>query len=297
LQGVAIGERALQEATAYAFERRQGRGPGAADGSPQIAIIEHPDVRRNLMTMRALTAAARAVAYATAGVIDALAVAADKETRAALDDRASILTPIVKAFCSETGVEVASLGVQIHGGMGYVEETGAIQLWRDSRIAPIYEGTNGIQAIDLVTRKIGRGGGRVVGDLLAEWKAIAGSLRSAHVIAGASAVMLDRAVDLASAATMRMMPQGQPPDALLAVASPYLRLMSLVAGAAYLAKGAVAASAPAMRKSNERLTQAVLDETDFYLCNILPAASGLAAMLEGGAASVLIPTERFRPAE
>jgi alkylation response protein AidB-like acyl-CoA dehydrogenase len=292
LQGVAIGERALQQARSYALERRQGRAMGAPDGGGQIAIIEHPDVRRNLMTMRALTSAARAVAYATAGVIDKAAHATDKAARAALEDRASILTPITKAFCSEIGVEVASLGVQIHGGMGYVEETGAIQLWRDARIAPIYEGTNGIQAIDLVTRKITRAGGGVVDALLAEWRTIAAELGNSGAVPKASAARLDQAIDRLAAATRHLLASAQSVDAL-AVATPYLRLFSLVTGGAYLAKGAVAA-ARAGASTPVNVARDVVEEIRFYLDNILPMTAALAEMTEAGAASVLVPVESFR---
>ena len=161
-QGVQIAERALQAAQWYARERVQSARAGAADKTP-VAIIEHPDVRRMLMRMRALTEAARALLYYTAGQVD----------RGALDDeaaqaRADCLVPMLKAWGTDVGCEVASLGVQIHGGMGFIEETGAAQHYRDARIAPIYEGTNGIQAADLVTRKLGYAGGDVVASLFAD---------------------------------------------------------------------------------------------------------------------------------
>ena len=150
LQGVAIAERATQQAMAYANDRRQGRA-GANGSSP---IVAHPDVRRMLLTMRALTGAARAICYATGAAIDRSHLAKDEAARKAADQRASLLTPIAKAFSTDIGTEVASLGVQVHGGMGFIEETGAAQHYRDARIAQIYEGTNGIQSIDLVMRKI-----------------------------------------------------------------------------------------------------------------------------------------------
>src|SRR6184192_3860693 len=152
LQGVAIAERATQQALAYARERKQGRATGARSGSSPI--IAHPDVKRMLLTMRALTRAARAICYATAVAIDRAKRAADEAARTAAQERAALLTPVAKAFSTDIGIEVASLGVQVHGGMGYIEETGAAQHYRDGRIAAIYEGTNGIQAIDLVMRKL-----------------------------------------------------------------------------------------------------------------------------------------------
>ena len=153
LQGVGIAERATQLALAYARERRQGRTAGmpATESAP---IIAQPDVRRMLLSMRALTQAARTICYATAMALDRAERGDDKPARHAAHARASLLTPIAKAFSTDIGVEVTSLGVQVHGGMGYIEETGAAQLYRDARITPIYEGTNGIQAIDLVTRKL-----------------------------------------------------------------------------------------------------------------------------------------------
>lgn len=161
-QGVQIGERALQQAKAYARERIQSARAGSPDKNP-VAILEHPDVRRMLLRMQALTEGARALLYYTAGQVD----------RGTLGDesaamRGEILTPMIKAWGTDAGIEVASLGIQIHGGMGFVEETGAAQHWRDSRIAPIYEGTNGIQAADLVTRKLGMENGEAFAALMAD---------------------------------------------------------------------------------------------------------------------------------
>ncbi len=167
LQGVAIAERALQQALDYARDRKQGRGDGP-NAPASVAIIEHADVRRMLLTMRALTRAARAICYATAVAIDRSHRAKDAAARKAAQERAALLTPIAKAFSTDIGIEVASLGVQVHGGMGFIEETGAAQHYRDARIAAIYEGTNGIQAIDLVTRKLPLSGGETVKAYIAE---------------------------------------------------------------------------------------------------------------------------------
>ena len=159
-QGVQIAERATQLATDYAAERVQSARAGSADKNP-VSIIEHPDVRRMILRMKALTEGARALLYYTAGQVD----------RGTLGDRAAaargeICTPLIKAWGTDIGIEVASLGIQVHGGMGFVEETGAAQHWRDARIAPIYEGTNGIQAADLVTRKLGLDGGQAMRDFI-----------------------------------------------------------------------------------------------------------------------------------
>ncbi|WP_394269022.1 acyl-CoA dehydrogenase [Qipengyuania sp.] len=161
-QGVQIAERATQQAAAYANERIQSARAGSPDRNP-VAIVEHPDVRRMLLRMKALTQASRALLYYTAGQVDR-GTLGDAAARA----RAEVLTPLIKAWGTDIGIEVASLGIQIHGGMGYVEETGAAQHWRDARIAPIYEGTNGIQAADLVTRKLGLGDGEAVTSLIAD---------------------------------------------------------------------------------------------------------------------------------
>ncbi len=159
-QGAQIGERATQKAVAFARERVQSARAGGDSREP-VAIIEHPDVRRMLLRMKALTMAARALVYYAAGQVDR-ATLGDEDAKA----RSELLTPLAKAYGTDCGCEVANIGVQVHGGMGFVEETGAAQYFRDARIAPIYEGTNGIQAADLVGRKLGLGAGRVMRSLL-----------------------------------------------------------------------------------------------------------------------------------
>src|SRR5246500_4440534 len=167
LEGVGIADRAYQQGLAYAQEGRQGRGVGkTGDGSE--AIIVHPDVKRMLLQMRAMTAAARSICYATAVALDIAVRAKDAKVRSDAAARGALLTPIAKAFSTDVGNEVAYLGVQVHGGMGFIEETGAAQHYRDARITSIYEGTNGIQSIDLVTRKLGANGGASVWALLDE---------------------------------------------------------------------------------------------------------------------------------
>src|ERR1700722_2367406 len=153
VQGVGIAEAATQQALAYARDRKQGRTPGMK-ATESAALIAYPDVKRMLLTMRALTGAARAICYSTAMALDRSERSADEAARKAAHDRLSLLTPVAKAFSTDIANEVTSLGIQVHGGMGFIEETGAAQLFRDARIAAIYEGTNGIQAIDLVTRKL-----------------------------------------------------------------------------------------------------------------------------------------------
>ena len=241
LQGVAIAERATQQALAYARERRQGRAAGNAGTAASSAIIAHPDVKRMLLTMRALTRAARAICYATAVALDRAKRSADAATREAAHERASLLTPAAKAFATDIGNTVASLGVQVHGGMGFIEETGAAQHFRDARIAAIYEGTNGIQAIDLVTRKLPLSGGGAIKAYIDELRHTAGTVDASNDPAfGWTGVRLKEALDSVERATewLRACPHQ---DAALAGATPYLKLFSIAAGGTLLAREALAA--------------------------------------------------------
>ena len=228
MQGVAIAEAATQKAIAYAKARTQGRAPGW-QGPGMSPIIDHPDVARMLLTMKALTQGARAITYACAHAVDMSHVTAGDE---ALHwaDRASLLTPIAKSFATDAGVDVASLGVQVHGGMGYIEEAGAARLYRDARIAPIYEGTNGIQAIDLVTRKLSLSDGRQVEGFIAELKAIAGAVRASNDPGfGETAARLEASLadlDVATDWLGTTLAEGRLAEAL-AGATPYQRLFGL----------------------------------------------------------------------
>jgi 3-(methylsulfanyl)propanoyl-CoA dehydrogenase len=240
LQGVGIAECATQKALAYARDRRQGRAVGM-DASQSAAIVAHPDVRRMLLTMRALTQAARTICYATALAIDRSEREGDEAKRRQAHAQASLLTPVAKAFSTDVANEVASLGIQVHGGMGYIEETGAAQLFRDARIAAIYEGTNGIQAIDLVTRKLPLGDGAVVKAHVEDLRAVVSALEADNDPGfGASAVRLGEAVDSLARATAWLIGQlGKAPDAALAGATPYLRLFGFASGGCLLAKRAL----------------------------------------------------------
>ena len=242
LQGVGVAERATQQALAYARERRQGRADGMKP-TETAPIIAHPDVRRMLLTMRALTQAARAVCYTTAMALDRAERSADADARQAADRQASLLTPVAKAFSTDIANEVASLDIQVHGGMGYIEETGAAQLFRDARIAAIYEGTNGIQAVDLVTRKLPLADGAVVAAHCDELHGIINMLDASNDPAfGWTSVRLGDAVESLSRATNWLLARlDKEPDAALAGASPYLRLFGIATGGALLAKEALAA--------------------------------------------------------
>jgi 3-(methylsulfanyl)propanoyl-CoA dehydrogenase len=241
LQGVAIAERATQQALAYARERKQGRATGTSSGSSPI--IAHPDVKRMLLTMRALTRAARAICYTTAVAIDRAKRSASEAARVAAHERAALLTPVAKAFSTDIGTEVASLGVQVHGGMGYIEETGAAQHYRDARITPIYEGTNGIQAIDLVTRKLPLKGGAAVKSYIGELKRTIEAVNAVNDPAfGWTGLRLQEAVDSLQRVTHWLLGRAHNDvDAALAGATPYLRLFALTAGGTLLAEEAIAA--------------------------------------------------------
>ncbi len=271
LQGVAIAELATQQALAYARERKQGAGG---------AIIHYPDVQRMLMTMRASTAAARAICYATAVAIDRSQRGKSEAARKAGDQRASLLTPVAKAFSTDIGIEVASLGVQVHGGMGFIEETGAAQHYRDARIAAIYEGTNGIQAIDLVTRKIPMDGGKTVALYLDELRATVSSVKASNAPAfGETAARLGEALDSLARATQWLLAQ-KSSDAALAGATPYLRLFGHAAGGCMLAEQALAA----LRNSGDGAARVAL--TRFFAENIVVQATGLERSVTEGADSI-----------
>jgi 3-(methylsulfanyl)propanoyl-CoA dehydrogenase len=279
LQGVGIAERATQQALQYARERKQGRAPGAAAGPS--AIIEHPDVKRMLLTMRALTRAARTICYATAGAIDGSHAAGDAAKAA--DARAALLTPVAKAFSTDIGVEVASLGVQVHGGMGFIEETGAAQHLRDAKIAAIYEGTNGIQALDLAMRKVPLQGGAVVRAYLDELRRTVQAVQATNDPAlGMTGMRLAEAVDSLDRATIWLLSKVESePKAALAGATPYLRLFGNAAGGCMLADEAMAAIRISEGEPASRISVA-----RFFAENIAVQASGLERAITEGSDSI-----------
>jgi acyl-CoA dehydrogenase len=284
VQGVALAERATQRAMAFAKERKQGRPPWAK--TPEMRpIVEHPDIRRSLLTMKALTQAARAICLVTAREIDLAQRARTNEERDVAAMRAALLTPVAKAFSTDIACEVASLGVQVHGGMGFIEETGAAQDYRDARILPIYEGTNGIQAIDLVARKLPLGGGHIVERYMAELRAIADQVGASNQPAfGRMGDRLGEAVDALAEATAwikQMLPDN--PAAALAGATPYLRLFGLAVGGIYLARGALAATADGSLAGDSERRVAL---ARFFAENLAVAAPGLAASITSGADAV-----------
>ncbi|TVR82475.1 MAG: acyl-CoA dehydrogenase [Rhodospirillales bacterium] len=248
LEGVGIGDRAYQLAHAYAMGRVQARLTGSADPDP-VTIIHHPDVQRMLLTMKSQVEAARALAYFVAASLDVSRHYPEEGVRAHHDGLVALLTPVVKAWSTDVGIEVADLGIQVHGGMGYIEESGAPQHLRDARIASIYEGTNGIQANDLVGRKVARNGGATARDLIALMRELDGPLgQSANEHLRVIRRELSRAIDELEAATVWVV-QTNPKDprAVAMGAYYYLRLMGTVAGGWMLARSAVTA----LRKLSE----------------------------------------------
>jgi 3-(methylthio)propanoyl-CoA dehydrogenase len=260
-QGVQIGERATQQAMAYARDRVQSARAGSPDKTP-VAIIEHPDVRRMILRMKALTEGSRALLYYCAGQVDRGNLGDE-----AAKNRADIIVPLIKAWGTDIGVEVAGLGIQIHGGMGFVEETGAAQHWRDSRIAPIYEGTNGIQAADLVTRKLGLDGGEA---MVALFDMIARE-------AAGEAALASLAQDCAGIA--RWMRDEASLDDRLAGSVPFCTMAAVTVAGWQLMKQAAAVAegaAPALASTKPVTVR-------FFLDRIVPEAAGLKAGATAGA--------------
>ncbi|MYJ41064.1 MAG: acyl-CoA dehydrogenase [Acidimicrobiaceae bacterium] len=269
LEGVAIAERSYQQALAHAHERRQGRAPGAPAGEPS-AIIDHPDVRRMLLDMRSSISAMRGLAYRNAEAIDRASHESDASQRQSADEQAALLTPLSKAWATDVGCELVSVGLQVHGGMGFIEETGSAQHYRDARIAPIYEGTNGIQAADLVGRKLSTRDGGVVRDHLAQIRTTAEALDGCGDLAPVQP-HLEAAVEAAGTATEFLLEAG--PVARLAGADAFLRMLAVTTGAAALADGALAAAR--LGDPDAAADRAVLAR--FFAANRLSAVPGLIA--------------------
>ena len=277
LQGVAIAERAYQAALGYAGERRQGKAPGWT-GEGMSPIIEHADVQRMLLTMKAYTAASRAICYLTAASLDRARLCPDAAGRKRAGERASLLTPVAKAFSTDIGIEVASVGVQVHGGMGFVEETGAAQHLRDARIAAIYEGTNGIQAIDLVMRKLPVSGGETVrAEIAGMWSVLRRVTQKGGAEFGLTAPRLRAAVESLDRATsflLAALGAGEQ-EKVLSAATPYLRLFGLARGGVSLAEEALAAQAAIGAGDNDPAQPGRVALCRFFAENLAVAASGL----------------------
>ena len=288
VEGVAIGERAYQHALDYARTRVQGREIGQKSGD-RVTIIHHPDVRRMLLTMRAQTEAMRALAYFTAAALDQAKHHPDSAQQRRSQALVDLLTPVVKGWCTEQGVEIASTGIQVHGGMGFVEETGAAQYLRDARITTIYEGTTGIQANDLVGRKVAFEKGATALAVIEAMRGLDAALgKGEHELAGLRA-NLTEAVDSLEGAT-RWLVETYPrnANAAAAVAVPYLKLFGTVAGGWMMARSALVAGEKLKQHGADRdFLQAKLATARFYAEHELPRAIPLAREVTRGADSVL----------
>ena len=286
LQGVALGERAYQQALAYAGERQQGRD--ALSGEALVTLDRHPDIRRMLLSMKSRVEAARALAYYTAGLLDRAHTVDDPEQAKSYLDQAELLIPIVKGGATEMSVEVTSLGIQIHGGMGFIEETGAAQYWRDARITTIYEGTTGIQANDLVFRKLLRDRGACLKRIGAQIAATICGLDQSTPPLQAFGKKLQQAWTAWLAASDWLLGQAQAdPESVLVAAVPYLELAAAVTGGWMLGQSALAAAVRLERgEGDPEFFRAKIVSACFYADQRLPLAAALAATVMAGATAL-----------
>ncbi|HEU4319925.1 MAG TPA: acyl-CoA dehydrogenase [Acidimicrobiia bacterium] len=287
MEGLALSERAFQHAVTYAHERVQGRLIGS-ESKESVPIVEHPDVRRMLLTMKANTEAMRCLLYVAAQSGDFMLRGEDDTVQERHRDRLGLLTPIVKAWMTDLGVEMTSLGIQVHGGMGYVEETGAAQYFRDARIAPIYEGTNGIQAMDLVLRKLPIENGKVVEELITEMTTVLGQMSDYEDLGAFRDELTTALQGLADTSTWlgTRLAAGELNDAL-AAATPYLTQFGTVLGGWLMAVSAVAAKRGPAECSPEFLEQKVITAR-FYGEHLLPRANGLIDTIKAGNALLAV---------
>jgi len=284
-EGYAVGERSFQRAAEWARVRVQGRPPHAERGS-NATIIQHPDVKRMLLTMKSQTEASRALTLYTAMQFDLASASPDPAVRAAALARGELLTPIVKGWCTEIGNEVAGIGVQVHGGMGFIEETGAAQYVRDVRITTIYEGTTGIQSNDLIGRKIARDRGAAITAFLTEMATeLEGLAAVEELVDGTCRAALAAVGQLRRATEALGKALATRPEIALSVSVPYLKLCGYVAGGWLLAKSAAIAEDRVEGPEREFYT-AKIHTAAFYAAQILPLAAALASVVEQGGASV-----------
>ncbi|MGR4069122.1 acyl-CoA dehydrogenase [Billgrantia sp. C5P2] len=284
VQGIGVAERACQHAFAYALDRVQGKARGS-----EATISEHLDVRRMLLSMRARTDALRALALYCAAQLDVARHASEAAEREAAQARVDVLIPVVKAFSTDQAVDIASMGVQVHGGMGFIEETGAAQLLRDARIAPIYEGTNGIQALDLAGRKLSRDGGAALAGLIEEVEATARELQADGELAALGESLAAGAADLCAAMQI-VLEQSRDPergaDVIQAYATPFLSLAGHVLCAWQMGRAALKASAARASGSDEPFYRAKLAAADYALRQWLPVGRANRSVIEAGMKSL-----------
>lgn len=280
MQGVGVAEAAYQHALAYALDRKQGRPIGVKTGD-QVSLYEHPDIRRMLFTMKSQIEAARGICYANAVAYDMARVGENDEERQKARALEGLLTPISKAWGSDRAVEITSLGVQVHGGMGFIEETGAAQFMRDARITPIYEGTNGIQAMDLVGRKLQGDGGAAAEHFISTVKENIAALKAAGGDAAKIGDRLEAATDALAESTKWILATAKTDqESVLAGATPYLKQFGNVAGGHFLAKGALSVAL----SGDKEFAAAKLQLALFFAENFLTEAVGLTAAVTAGAA-------------
>jgi alkylation response protein AidB-like acyl-CoA dehydrogenase len=279
LEGLALAERSYQQAVQYSLDRTQGGRPDLPKGEA-APIVEHPDVRRMLITMKAYIEAMRSLCYLNAKAMDDAHHADDAMVRSSGQELAEVLTPLSKAWCTDLGNELTSIGVQVHGGMGFIEETGAAQHYRDIRIGGIYEGTNGIQAIDLVGRKLSMRDGAAVGELLDQTQAYAEALGDS--LSALAKPLTEGVAACRESSAWLLANRG---DAALAGATPYLRLLSTVVAGGLMAKGAAIAQAEiaagATGDRAEFLSQKLVTAT-FFIEQLVPAQLGLMPSIMSG---------------
>lgn len=282
IEGLAITEAAYQQSADHALERVQGREVGAP-ATESTLIVRHPDVRRMLMTMRAYREALRALFYVTARYVDEERHGETPETRQEAEEIVALLTPITKAWATDVGVEMASTAIQVHGGMGYIEETGVAQHYRDVRIAPIYEGTNGIQAVDLAMRKVPMAGGEVVERVLTQIREVAERLKKSDALERLAVHLEDGIEAVEDSVDFMLARLERTPNDALAAATPFLRLFGTVIGAWLMGKAALAAEEQlAAGAGNEEFLRAKLATSRFYIEQILPAHLGLVEAVTSG---------------
>jgi alkylation response protein AidB-like acyl-CoA dehydrogenase len=286
LEGYAIGERSYQHAAEWARTRVQGKPPVPQADGP-APIIHHPDIKRMLLVMKSTTEACRAVALYAAQQLDIAGLHPDEMQRAAAQARADLLIPIVKGWCTETGNQVTGIGVQVHGGMGFIEETGAAQYMRDARITTIYEGTTGIQSNDLIGRKIGRDQGAAMNQLIADMSRELEALEAPDAATRATRAAALESVGLLKDCTEALVKAlASRPDTAMAVSVPYLMLCGYVIGGWLTAKASAIAAAN-LKGPDRSFYESKVHTARFYAQQVLPNALALARVVRGGAESVV----------
>jgi alkylation response protein AidB-like acyl-CoA dehydrogenase len=289
LEGIGLSERAFQSALGFANERLQGTEMGQTG---RVAIVRHPDVRRMLLLMKSQTEAMRALASVAAVSLDAARVHPLAEERRRHQAFADLMIPVVKGWCTETSVEIASLGIQVHGGMGFIEETGVAQYLRDARITPIYEGTTGIQANDLLGRKLARDGGRAADSVIAEMRTLTAALANEDSLP-ATAALFAGAIDALERSVRYVVSNyASDPRSVSVGAVPLLKLLGVVAGGWQLLRCALIAqqrlaAAPAEGALSPAFYRSKIETARFYAHHLLPQAPALAHSIVHGAASAL----------